>query len=281
MNKHNLTNYHSHCDMCDGHAPMERFVEEAVACGMSAYGITSHTTFPVGDRSLQPHTYPLYFTETARLREHYRNKIELYVGLEIDYIDEERNPASAIYRDMPTDYTIGSVHFIPTNNGEWMCVDGAYNKFRERMQHYFGDDIREIVTRFYRQSSNLIRCGHFTMHGHPDKIALNASQFQADITTEPWYEEMAVSHLRSLAGGDFLVELNTKAWEEHKRLFPSVELLPLVKKLGLRLVVNSDCHYPDKVNSGRYEALQILRQAGIDTVWELHNRRWQEVSIGI
>lgn len=25
----NLTNYHSHCDFCDGHAPMELFVREA------------------------------------------------------------------------------------------------------------------------------------------------------------------------------------------------------------------------------------------------------------
>ena len=26
-----LTNYHSHCEFCDGHAPMADFVEEAVA----------------------------------------------------------------------------------------------------------------------------------------------------------------------------------------------------------------------------------------------------------
>ena len=27
----NLTNYHSHCSLCDGRAPMEDFVREAVA----------------------------------------------------------------------------------------------------------------------------------------------------------------------------------------------------------------------------------------------------------
>ena len=43
----NLTNYHSHCDFCDGHAPMELFVREAVKEGFSSYGISSHAPFPV------------------------------------------------------------------------------------------------------------------------------------------------------------------------------------------------------------------------------------------
>ena len=43
----NLTNYHSHCDFCDGHAPMELFVREAVKEGFSSYGVSSHAPFPV------------------------------------------------------------------------------------------------------------------------------------------------------------------------------------------------------------------------------------------
>ena len=277
--KPNLTNYHSHCDFCDGRASMERFLQEAVCCGMSAYGVTSHTTFPVAGGSLQPDTYPLYFAEAARLREAYRRQIEFYVGLEVDYIDERRNPSSDVYRSMPTDYTIGSVHFVPTDAGGWMSVDGAFDGFRERLSRFFADDIREVVMRFYEQSRKLAACGGFTIYGHPDKIALNASLYSPDITNESWYEELIVAHLRRLADADFLVEVNTKAWEQHHRLFPSAEWLPLVRKLGLRLVVNSDCHYPERVNSGRMEALRILRDAGIDTVWELHNGRWGETSI--
>lgn len=270
----NLTNYHSHCDFCDGRASMERFLQAAVDCGMSAYGVSSHTTFPVAGGSLRPDTYPLYFAEAARLREVYRDRIEFYVGLEVDYIDACRNPAWSFYRDMPTDYTIGSVHFIPTDDGGWMGVDGAFEGFRERLSRFFADDIREVVMRFYEQSRRLVVCGGFTICGHLDKIALNASLFCPGITNELWYEELVVAHLRRLAEADCLVEVNTKAWELHRRLFPSVELLPLVRELGLRLVVNSDCHYPERVNSGRREALCLLRDAGIDVVWELHGGRW-------
>lgn len=42
----NLTNYHSHCSLCDGRAPMEDFVREAVRRGFASYGISSHAPLP-------------------------------------------------------------------------------------------------------------------------------------------------------------------------------------------------------------------------------------------
>ena len=42
----NRTNYHSHCSFCDGKAPMEEFIKEAIRQGFSAYGISSHAPLP-------------------------------------------------------------------------------------------------------------------------------------------------------------------------------------------------------------------------------------------
>lgn len=273
--KYNHTNYHSHCNFCDGRGEMEEFIKSANECGMTAYGVTSHTTFPMPPvKSLQPDTYGKYFDEFARLKALYGKYIELYVGLEIDYLDEVRNPRLPFYATLPTDYTIGGVHFVANNRGEWMCTDGAFERFREAANERFGGDIRRIVELFYEKSSLLVKCGNFDILAHPDKIALNASQFEPSILQESWYENLAYNHIRSLKGGDFLVEVNTKALEQFNRIFPGVEWLPLVRQLGLNLVVNSDCHDIDKIDSGRYETLQILRDAGIKQVWELHNGRW-------
>ena len=41
-------------------------------------------------------------------------------------------------------------------------------------------------------------------------------------------------------------------------MFPSQALLPLVRELGIPLVVNSDAHYPDRINSGRPEGLALI-----------------------
>lgn len=278
--KRNHTNYHSHCNFCDGRGAMEDFVKAAIACGMTAYGVTSHTTFPMPPvKSLQPHTYGKYFEEFARLRALYSSQIELYVGLEIDYLDEVRNPRMPFYATLPTDYTIGGVHFVANDRGKWMCTDGSFECFREAAQECFGGDIRRIVELFYTKSRLLVKCGNFDILAHPDKIALNASQFTPGILQEAWYEELAYNHICSLKNGDFLVEVNTKALEQHNRIFPGVEWLPLVRKLGLKLVVNSDCHDVDKIESGRYETLRLLQDAGINKVWELHAGRWGEYEI--
>ena len=280
--KYNNTNYHSHCNFCDGRGEMEAFVQSAIACGMTAYGITSHTTFPMPPiKSLQPDTYEKYFAEFNRVKRIYGNKIELYVGLEVDYLDEVRNPRLPFYATLPTDYTIGAVHFVANDSGEWMCTDGAFTTFKDAAWRVFGGDIRRIVQLFYDNSRRLVACGNFDIHAHPDKIALNASQFDPAILQESWYEELVYKHICSLRGGDFLVEVNTKALEQHNRIFPSVEWLPLVRRLGLNLVVNSDCHDIDKVDSGRYETLKILREAGFYKVWELHSGKWNAVEIRV
>ena len=48
----NLTNYHSHTSFCDGKAPMEAFIAEAVRQGFTSYGVSSHAPLPF--RTLRP-----------------------------------------------------------------------------------------------------------------------------------------------------------------------------------------------------------------------------------
>ena len=50
-----------------------------------------------------------YQAEFHRIKEKYAGKIELYLGLEIDYLNEESNPSAARFRELPLDYRIGSV----------------------------------------------------------------------------------------------------------------------------------------------------------------------------
>ena len=78
----NLTNYHSHCDFCDGHAPMELFVREAVKEGFSSYGISSHAPFPVQNGcNMQKEKMTAYLEEFRRLKRLYSSEIDLYIGL--------------------------------------------------------------------------------------------------------------------------------------------------------------------------------------------------------
>ena len=185
----NLTNSHSHCDFCDGHAPMELFVREAVKEGFSSYGVSSHAPFPVQNGcNMQKEKMTAYLEEFRRLKQLYSSEIDLYIGLEIDFLDDSFNPSIDYFQSLPLDYRIGSVHYI-------------------------------------------------------------------------------------------VVEVNTKAWETRGRFYPNYDYFELMNDLGIRVVVNSDAHYPEKINAGRIEALRALAQAGYTNVWQFCKGNWVDVPV--
>ena len=120
----NLTNYHSHCDFCDGHAPMELFVREAVKEGFSSYGVSSHAPFPVQNGcNMQKEKMTAYLEEFRRLKQLYSSEIDLYIGLEIDFLDDSFNPSIDYFQSLPLDYRIGSVHYIVAPDGTPVDTD--------------------------------------------------------------------------------------------------------------------------------------------------------------
>ena len=115
----NLTNYHSHCLYCDGRANMEDFIRFAISEGFSSYGISSHAPLPFSTAwTMEWDRMDDYLSEFSRLKAKYADEIELAVGLEIDYLNEESNPSLSPFQELPLDYRIGSVHMLYSPEGK-------------------------------------------------------------------------------------------------------------------------------------------------------------------
>ena len=126
----NLTNYHSHSLYCDGRAGMEDFVRFALSEGFTSYGFSSHAPLPFSTAwTMEWDIMDDYLSEFHRLKEKYAGRIELYIGLEIDYLNEASNPSIARFRELPLDYRIGSVHLLYTDQGEVVDVDETADTF--------------------------------------------------------------------------------------------------------------------------------------------------------
>ena len=164
----NLTNYHSHCDFCDGHAPMELFVREAVKEGFSSYGISSHAPFPVqnGCNMRKRENDGLFgrissFEATVFLRDRF-----IYRSQEIDFLDDSFNPSIDYFQSLPLDYRIGSVHYIVAPDGTPVDTDGSPERFRNYVEiSYFDGDVKGVVHRFYRSSFRSDRAGGLRLFG--------------------------------------------------------------------------------------------------------------------
>lgn len=251
--------FHSHTQFCDGHATMAEFAAEAVKQGFTHYGFSPHSPIPIASPcNMSMEDVAAYFSEFRRLREQYEGYIHLYAGMEIDYLDEEWGPSVSYFDTLPLDYRIGSVHFIPSQEGSYVDVDGRFESFQKKMSEFFHEDIHYVVETFYRQSARMIDAGGFDIIGHFDKIGHNAAHYRPGIEGEDWYKRLVNDLIEQIISSGITVELNTKAWDEHHRTFPDVAHLKPLLEAKVPIIVNSDAHYPGLINAGREHGFELL-----------------------
>ncbi|MBP6140247.1 MAG: histidinol-phosphatase [Bacteroides sp.] len=276
----NLTNYHSHCSFCDGRAPFEEFVKEAITQGFYSYGVSSHAPLPFPTQwTMEWEQMEAYLDEFKNLRSKYADEIELYVGLEIDYLNEESNPSVARFTELPLDYRIGSVHLLYDAAGEVVDIDCSPAVFKERVDRHFNGDVLRVVRMYFDRLFRMVELGGFDILGHADKMHYNASCYHPGLLDEPWYEALMKDYFSLVASRGYLVEINTKAYDSLGTFYPNSRYWELMKEYQIKVLVNSDAHYPERINAGRMEALRLLQAKGFATVAELHQGSWREVPI--
>ena len=276
----NLTNYHSHCSFCDGRAPLEEFVKEAITQGFYSYGVSSHAPLPFPTQwTMEWGQMEAYLDEFKNLRSKYADEIELYVGLEIDYLNEESNPSVARFTELPLDYRIGSVHLLYDAAGEVVDIDCSPAVFKERVDRHFNGDVLGVVRMYFDRLFRMVELGGFDILGHADKMHYNASCYHPGLLDEPWYEALMKDYFSLVASRGYLVEINTKAYDSLGTFYPNSRYWELMKEYQIKVLVNSDAHYPERINAGRMEALRLLQAKGFATVAELHQGSWREVPI--
>lgn len=264
-------NLHSHTQFCDGRADMARFVDAAIETGIKHLGFTPHSPIPIESPcNMKKEDVDDYICEFLRLKEEHKGKIELYMSMEIDYLGDCWNAANKYFSELPLDYRLSSIHFIPTQDGLLVDVDGSSKNFIEKMHRYFHDDIRYVVDTFYERTISMILLGGFDMIGHFDKIGLNASAYQPGIEEESWYKKHLDDTIEAIVASNVVVEVNTKAWEApvgsdektistyKPRLFPSASTIRRLHNAGMTFAVNSDVHYPERILVGRDAAFRII-----------------------
>lgn len=253
-------NLHSHTQYCDGHADMQTMARAAIACGIEHYGFSPHSPIPIESPcNMAFDAVDSYISEVNRIKsDPMFAACRFYAGMEIDYLGKEWGPANEYFRSLPLDFSIGSVHFIPTQDGDFVDIDGRPERFKERMKTCFRNDIEYVVYTFFEHTRDMIEEGGFDILGHFDKIAHNSSVYKPGILESSFYKECIDQIIKLIIEKGLTIELNTKARKEHGFFFPSENLLPRLAAAGINIVVNSDAHYPERIEASRDEAFEIL-----------------------
>jgi len=273
------SNYHSHCVFCDGRSPMEDFVKTAISLGLKKYGFSSHGPIPFETQwTMKEENFPYYQLEFSRLKEKYKNEIDLYIGLEVDFIPGYSSVENEFYRDKSFDYLIGSVHYIDKIADEkYMGIDGAFTDFEKGLNLIYGGDIQAISKRYYEILKMMIEIGGFDIVGHLDKISYHGTKYPDFDIRSKWYEQLMGETLQLIKDKGIIVEINTKSLLERGITFPHQHFYPLMNELKIPITVNSDCHYIDKITEGFDLTFTFLKKAGFNSVQQLTEGKWQAV----
>lgn len=276
-----LSNFHSHCYFCDGHASMEAFVKFAIAKGFRAYGISSHAPVNFSTRWAMPYDdLPEYLQEFNRLKAKYAHEIELYVGLEIDFLAEEQDSVFQLHSSRPLDYRIGSIHYINRfPDGSPWNIDGSVKTFKKATEVIFGGEVKNLVKRYFEQTCEMVEHGGFDIIGHMDKVSGNASHCSNFSITDKWYTDLVKETLCLIKERGIIVEINTKALLRKGITYPHQQFYATLKEMQIPVMVNSDCHSPELITSGIAETYKVLLETGIKSVRILKHGVWTDVPI--
>ncbi len=255
-----LYNFHSHSEFCDGKAPIASISRAAYDKGFEIWGVTPHSPICVESSCNMLPVDVVHYVETMdRLKAEYEGRMTLLTGMEIDHISRDFGPHTDYFQKMPLDYRIGSVHFVPNQEGIPLDCDGSFKRFSMYLHRGYADDLRYVVEKYFEQVLTMLELGGFEILGHFDKIIGNASEADPAIEEQGWYCALAQDVVSFAQSTGVVVEINTKAIETKGRYFPAEKWWKMLMDAEIPIVVNSDCHHPDLTDIGRADALERLK----------------------
>ena len=106
--------FHMHTSFSsDSETMPEKMVEEAIRMGLKTICFTDHQDFDFpGEETLFLFDTATYFRKMKKLREMYRDKIDIRIGVEIGLQPHLGNAYKEYVSSYPFDFVIGSVHVV-------------------------------------------------------------------------------------------------------------------------------------------------------------------------
>ena len=278
------TNYHTHNELCDGQGTILEYVEAAVAKGFTALGFSSHAPLPLANEwTLTDEKLPIYLAEVDQQKENWANRIQIYKGLEIDYIPGSQTPGDMRWKALNLDFIVGSVHSTTglDQNPSYLCVDGPEDEFRTLIDEIHGGSFENLSEVYFQRVAELVELGGFSFLGHFDLIK-KRNRGEVYFSEEaPWYRRHVLRALDAIEGSGIIMEVNSGAISRGAldEVYPSPWILTEAKKRNIPVMVNADAHRPQDIDCHFDESCELLRDVGYSEIWVLLDGDWTALPI--
>jgi len=265
-----FSSLHAHTIFCDGADDIETMCRAAFAKGLCAIGFSSHapifrktgikTDWHMSDNRLYE-----YLDEVNAARSRWEGKLDVFSGLELDYIKGLCSAKDADIRSLNLDFIIGSVHYIVPDNGvPPFTIDGQPEELEKGIAEGFGGDGTAAMHAYWDAVAEMTATGGFDILGHADLIRKNNGNmrwFNTDSTD--WrcrLEEIA----QAAGSSGCIAEINSGGLNRGRfpETYPSGLFLHLLHKNNVPVIITADAHRAEDLDGHYDTARQNLLDAG-------------------
>lgn len=228
---------HVHTLFSDGKNTPEEMVLAALEKGFQYIGFSDHAPMDFDDGcAMAAEKLPEYSAEILRLKEKYKGKITVYLGLEMDSLSLEP--------EIPLDYRIGSVHYLLMEDGHHVSIDWTADKLKQGADTYFGGDIYALIEAYYAKVATIVQDTGANMIGHFDLVTKFQEKAPLFDESHPRYVAAWKKAVDAILPNCKLFEINSGAVSRGLRTtpYPAPAIQAYILEKGGRLIANSDSH---------------------------------------
>lgn len=233
-----LCNYHGHTSRCKhAYGKDEEYVLEAIRAGFDVIGFSDHSPWPLYEDEntsmrMDLNEFEEYYQSVMLLREKYKDKIKIHIGLECEYLEDRMDWLKDFKKEKKLDYILFGNHFDNHLLNE--LYFGRYKK-------------KELCLKYYKESViKGISTGLYLYLAHPDLFIKTFGTWQKE------FEEPSLEMLKACKDLDIPIEYNL-AGLVYGGGYPCDEFWELAAKVGNKAIIGVDAHSPED-----YRAIDLI-----------------------
>jgi histidinol-phosphatase (PHP family) len=266
-----LTDYHVHLRPDEAGTPPEDYFTEANvaryraaadSAGIAELGVAEHIHRFA--QALDIWRHPFWVEQAVDDLDAYCEFLAvsgLKVGIEADFIAGAEERIRDLLSARSFDYVVGSVHFVG---------DSAVDQDRWDVWQAEGNDPDRVWARYFERLGEAARSGLFDTMAHPDLVKVWGPGRPGPERDPRSYYEPAVE---AIAEAGVAVEISTAGLRKPiGEIYPSAEFAALCVEAGIPFTLSSDAHLPEEVGYAYGEAVEFMRELGIDQVCVFSSR---------
>lgn len=267
-------NLHIHTTYVDGKDSPEEIILDAINKNFDSIGFSEHsyTKFSNFPGQLTMPKIKAYRKEVLDLKDKYSDKIDIFCGLEYEFTSDLNTE--------DYDYLIGSVHYLDCD-GKIVTFDRGLQDILDYINTYFGGNSFAFAKKYFETVAMLPTKKNFDILGHFDLISKHNMTGQYIDTSAEEYLNLGFETIHSLKGKIPFFEVNTGAMARGLQAFPypQMEFLKEFKNCDFGVLITSDCHDKNYLDSCYTESEEYIKQAGFTSKWILTNNGFKEVKL--